>query len=421
VSVTRGAGAFTLTAHTTIVAPAGLDRVAWQLADYLAPATGWRLPVRRTAGGGPVIALRLDPSLALLGEEGYRLEVTPRRVTIRAAGAAGVFYGIQTLRQLFPPELLREAPVAGATWTAPAVTVEDRPRFAWRGAHLDAGRHFMPVSFVKKYLDVLALQKMNRFHWHLTEDQGWRLEILRYPRLTQIGSCSTVAFFQRVLDEVLDLFPGPWIHVGGDEAAKTQWDSSAAVQARIRELGVGDAHGLQSWFIRQMDHYLATRGRRLIGWDEILEGGLAPNATVMSWRGTAGGIAAARAGHDVVMTPTSHTYLDYYQTRDTAGHPLRIGGFLPLAVVYGYEPVPAELAPAEAARILGTQGQLWSEYLPTPRDVEWQAFPRLTALAEVAWSPRELRDFADFQRRLWSFLRRLDILDVLYYRDRARP
>jgi hexosaminidase len=510
VSVTASAGPFTITSATVVSAAPAARRLAQQLVDYLAPATGWRLRLTSGAGAGSrAIVLRLDGSLAALGPEGYRLEVTPRRLTIRAPHEAGLFYGIQTLRQLLPAAIFREAPVDSVAWTVPAVVIEDQPRFSWRGAHLDAGRHFMPLTFIKKYLDLLALQKMNRFHWHLTEDQGWRLEIRRYPRLTAVGSCrsgtligrplrdttqqryttvphcgfytqddvreivayaaarfitvvpeiempghaqaaiaaypelgvtgramepwrgwgvsenilmpsdSTVAFFQRVLEEVLELFPSPWIHIGGDEATKTQWDSSAAVQERLRELNLRDMHELQSWFIRQMDRFLAERGRRLIGWDEILEGGLAPNATVMSWRGMAGGIAAARAGHDVVMAPTSHTYLDYYQTRDTATEALRIGGYLPLETVYAFEPVPPELTAAEARHILGTQGQLWSEYLPSPRDVEWQAFPRLTALAEVGWTPRDLRDFSDFQRRLWYFQRRLDVLDVNYYRVRG--
>jgi len=508
VSLVRRAGVFRLTAATTIAASPALRGIAWQLADDLAPATGWHLAVRGTPGPHAIV-LRIDRSLRTLGAEGYRLDVTPRRVTIRAAGPAGVFYGVQTLRLLLPPDILRGAPVAGAVWTVPAVAVEDYPRFSWRGAHLDAGRHFMPVSFVKRFLDLMALHKLNRFHWHLTDDQGWRLQILRYPRLTEVGSCrsgtvigrptgdstrdryttvpecgfysqddvrevvayaaarfitvvpeiempghsqaavaaypelgvtgrqvsvwrswgvspyilsptdSTVAFYRNVLAEVMALFPGPWVHVGGDEAVKTQWDSSAAVQARMRAVGAATMDGLQSWFIGQMDAFLTAHGRRLIGWDEILAGGLAPNATVMSWRGTAGGIAAARAGHDVVMTPTSSTYFDYYQTRDTVTERLRIGGYLPLETVYAYEPVPDSLTPEEARHVLGTQGQLWSEYLDTPRDVEWQAFPRLTALAEVAWTPAALRDFADFQRRLAGFERRLDVLDVNYYRDRG--
>jgi hexosaminidase len=391
----------------------------------------------------------------------------------------------------------------------PAVHVEDAPRFAWRGAHLDAGRHFMPKEFVKKYVDLLARHKMNRFHWHLTEDQGWRLEIRKYPRLTQVGACreqtqvglhqsdparrvfngtrhcgfytqedvrevvayaaermvtvvpevempghsqaavfaypqlssspdtapnpgvlqvwgvspyiinptdANVAFMQDVLAEVLELFPSPWIHIGGDEAIKDQWKTNPAIQARITALGLKDEHELQSWFIRQMDGFLTQRGRRLIGWDEILEGGLAENATVMSWRGMAGGIAAAKAGHDVVMAPGTHTYLDHYQSQDRAREPLAIGGFTNLEKVYSFEPVPPELSPAEGKHVLGAQGQLWTEYIPTPKHLEYMAYPRLVALSEVVWSPAARRSWPDFQQRLPRHLARLDALDVNYRR-----
>ena len=508
-SVEPAAGRFTLDARTTIASDAPLATVARQLAAYLAPATGWALDVRAGGGAGGAsgsrIVLRRDASLAgRLGPEGYRLEVRPGVVTVRAAEPAGAFYAVQTIRQLLPPDVFREAPVPGVAWTMPAVTVEDRPRFGWRGSHLDAGRHFMPKEFVKKHLDLMALHKLNSFHWHLTEDQGWRLEIRKYPRLTEVGawrsetlvgghtddttkqvfdrtphggfytqadareivayaaarhitvvpeiempghaqaaiaaypwlgvtgdtievrktwavseyildpSDRSVAFMQDVLGEVLEIFPGPFVHVGGDEATKTQWKASPRVQARIRELGLKDEHELQSWFIRQMDAFLTQRGRRLVGWDEILEGGLAPNATVMSWRGTAGGLAAARAGHDVVMAPTSHTYLDYYPTRETAAEPLAIGGFLPLDTVYAFEPVPRELEPQHARHVLGAQAQLWSEYLKTPKHVEYHAWPRLAALSEVVWTPAERKDYADFVTRLRTHVRRLDALDVNY-------
>ena len=504
-SVTPADGRFTLTAGTGIWTDAATATLGRQLAGYLAPATGWALPVR--TGGTPAgsrIVLRRDASLARLGPEGYRLEVRPGRVTVRAPEAAGVFYALQTIRQLLPPEVFREAPVAGVRWTMPALTIEDQPRFRWRGAHLDVSRHFMPREFVKKYIDLLALHKLNTFHWHLTEDQGWRLEIRKYPRLTEVGawrretlvgrheadpakrvfdgqphggfytqddareivayaaarhvtvvpeiempghaqaaiaaypwlgvtgdsldvmgvwgvsehildpSDRTVAFMQDVLAEVLEIFPGRFIHVGGDEAVKTQWKASPRVQARIRELGLRDEHELQSWFIRQMDGFLTARGRRLVGWDEILEGGLAPNATVMSWRGTAGGLAAARAGHDVVMAPTSHTYFDYYQSRDQAAEPLAFGGFIPLDSVYAYEPVPAGLEPPFVRHVLGAQAQLWTEYIPTPKHAEYMAYPRLTALAEVLWTPVARKDYPDFLRRLDPHLRRLDALDVNY-------
>ncbi len=514
--MTPRAGHFRLTPLTIIWTDTASAPLAHQLARYLAPATGFTLRVRASrALPSRGIVLRRDSRLARLGPEGYRLDVGPSRVVARASRAAGVFYALQTMRQLLPPEIFRDAPVRpdnfslgrkGVAWNMPAVVIEDQPRFEWRGAHLDVGRHFMPVGFVKKYIDLLALHKMNTFHWHLTEDQGWRIEIRKYPNLTAVGARrnetivghpqrdpaqwtfdgephggyytqddvrevvayaqarfvnvvpeiempghavaaiaaypalgvtgapiavatrwgvfddilnaepSTVAFMQNVLSEVLTLFPGPFIHIGGDEAAKAKWQASPAIQARIQALGVGDERGLQSWFIRQMDAFLTAHGRRLIGWDEILEGGLAPNATVMSWRGAQGGIEAAHAGHDVVMAPDSYTYFDRYQSRDTSAEPIAIGGFLPLDTVYSYEPVPAELSPADARHILGAQGQVWTEYMKDPRKVEYMAFPRMCALAEVVWTPAALKDYGNFRERLVTHLRRLEALDVNFRR-----
>ena len=507
VTLTPAAGRFRLTSGTVIWTDAASVAIGRQLARYIEPATGFTFVVR-TSGTPPAnaIVLRRDASLRRLGPEGYALEVRPGRVTARASEAAGLFYAVQTIRQLLPPEIFREAPVEGVTWEIPALRIEDQPRFRWRGGHLDVGRHFMPKEFVKKYIDVLALHKMNIFHWHLTEDQGWRLEIRKYPRLTEVGAWrretivgrqraypdsthwrfdsephggfytqedareivayakarfvtvvpeiempghavaaiaaypelgvtgeplavatrwgifsdilnaepGTVRFMQHVLSEVMEIFPGTYIHIGGDEAEKTKWRASPRIQERIRELGLKDEHELQSWFIRQMDAFLSSHGRRLVGWDEILEGGLAPNATVMSWRGTKGGIEAARAGHDVVMAPTTHTYFDYYQSLDTLAEPIAIGGFLPLDTVYAFDPMPAELEPEHAAHILGGQGQLWTEYMKTPKKVEYMAFPRLTALAEALWTPKERKDFADFRARLTAHLRRLEALDVSF-------
>jgi hexosaminidase len=505
VSVKPGAGAFTVTAKTVIWTDRATAELGRRLAGYLEPAVGFTLPVRTGAANtGNRIVLVRDPRLTRLGPEGYTLEVAPGRVVVRAPELAGVFYGIQTIRQLLPPQIFREARVDGASWTMPAVRVEDMPRFQWRGLHLDVGRHFMPKEFVKKYIDLLALHKMNTFHWHLTEDQGWRIEIRKYPKLTEVGAWrketivgrqandpaewrfdgtkhggyytqddvreivayakdrfvnvvpeiempghavaaiaaypergidlapaevathwgvfdnilnpddSTIRFMQDVLTEVMELFPSRFIHVGGDEADKTRWKASPRVQARIKELGLKNEDELQSWFIHQIDAFLTAKGRRLVGWDEILEGGLAPGATVMSWRGVKGGLAAARDGHDVVMTPTSHTYFDYYQTRDQQGEQLAIGGFLPLETVYAYEPVPAELEPQFVKHILGAQGQLWTEYLKTPKHVEYMAFPRACALAEVVWTPAAARNFADFSVRLTTHLQRLGIVDVNY-------
>ena len=497
VDVAYGSGAFVLTARTVISTDAAMRNVGYALADYVAPATGYRIPVGAPAG---VISIRTDTSLARLGDEGYRLVVTPAGVRIRAAKPAGAFYAVQTLRQLLPNQIFRQARVPGVIWSIPAVTIEDSPRFAWRGAHLDVSRHFMPKEFVKKYIDLLALHKLNRFHWHLTDDQGWRIEILKYPRLTQVGAWRTqtivgqpdrsdttkfvfdgrphggfytqddvreivayaqarfvtvvpeiempghsqaaiaaypelgntgvaipvwtrwgvsqnilkpegptILFYQDVLTEVMGLFPSRWIHIGGDEADKAQWIA-------LRGLSLEEAQAKQSWFIHQMDAFLTSHGRTLVGWDEILEGGLSPNAVVMSWRGIDGGVAAAQADHDVVMTPGSHTYFDHYETLDTAHEPLAIGGYLPLDTVYSYDPVPAALTAAQARHVLGAQGQIWTEYVPDPKQAEYMVFPRLCALAEVVWTPPDRKNFADFTARLGTHLGRLAILDVNYRR-----
>jgi len=385
-------------------------------------------------------------------------------------------------------------------WKVPCLNIRDYPRFKWRGAMLDVCRYFMPKEFVKKFIDLLALHKMNVLQLHLTEDQGWRIEIKKYPKLTRIGAWrketlsghyrdqphqydnkphggfytqedirelvayakdrfvtlvpeiempghaqaaiasypelgnleqklpvrtiwgvnknifnaeeKTILFLQDVLTEVLDLFPGEFIHIGGDEATKTQWEESKKAQARIKELGLKDTHELQSYFIGRMDKFLTQKGRRLVGWDEILEGGLAKGATVMSWRGDKGGVIAAKAGHDVVMAPTHSTYLDYYQSK-SKGEPLAIGGYLPLEKVYQFEPIPKELTKEEAKHILGAQGQIWTEYIPDPKQAEYMAFPRLCALSEVVWSPKN-KNYPGFILRLKNHLLRLHALDVNY-------
>jgi hexosaminidase len=360
----------------------------------------------------------------------------------------------------------------------------------------------MPVEFVKKYIDLLAIHKMNRFHWHLTEDQGWRIEIMKYPKLAEISawrdeslighasekprqfdgkphggfytqdeirevvayaaeryitvvpeiempghsqaalaaypelSCTggpfkvqtmwgihedvycagnekTFEFLENVLAEVLELFPGEYIHVGGDECPKDRWEKCPKCQSRIKSEGLEDENELQSYFIKRMEKFLNAHDRRLIGWDEILEGGLAPNATVMSWRGEEGGIKAAKAGHDVVMAPTSHTYFDYYQA-DPENEPLAIGGMLPIETVYSYDPVPAELNEEQITHILGVQAQVWTEYIPTPEKAEYMAYPRACALAEIAWTPADQKDYERFSRSLARHLKRLDMLDVNY-------
>jgi hexosaminidase len=507
--VVRHDGQFLLGPGTRIGAPLALRAVAERFRDDLRAGTGLPLGIGATGA----ISLAIDPKLRKLrslGDEGYRLTVTPHQVKVRAATPAGVFYGLQTLRQLLPAAVFRRAAGAGP-FAAPAVEIEDRPRFSWRGSHVDVGRHFMPKETILKHLDLMALHKLNVFHWHLTEDQGWRLEIRKYPKLTSVGGWRkdsalrpppedvdgdkfkgwqfegrphggfytqddvrevvryaadrfitvvpeiempgharaalaaypelgntgkpvevattwgvfkevygvddrTLEFIEDVLSEVLELFPSKFIHVGGDECPKTEWKQSPAAQARMKALGLKSEDELQSWFIKRIDGWLTAHGRRLIGWNEILQGGLAPGAAVMSWQGEEGGIAAARAGHDVVMAPEEFVYLDHYQAKGPQ-EPVAIpGGVVSLEKVYGYDPVPAALSGAESAHVLGAQAQLWTEYIPDGRHLEYMAWPRLCALAEAVWSPRPARDFAGFQQRLASHLERLKVLDVNFRR-----
>jgi hexosaminidase len=507
-----GSGEVRLTAHSQLYAETGVEGVGHWLRTVLWQATG--LPLREgrelddTDGDG--IGLRLDPEL---GPEEYRLVSDPSGVLIEGGSAAGVFWGAQTLRQLLGPDAYRKAPLGrDRDWVVPHITVEDGPRFRWRGLMLDVARHFMPKEGVLRYLDLMAAHKLNVFHFHLTDDQGWRVEIKRFPKLTEVGSWrartkfghrasplweekphggfytqddireivayaaerhitvvpeidvpghsqaaiaaypelgntdvidttslsvwdnwgishnvlaptdNTLRFYEGVFEEVLGLFPGEFVHIGGDECAKEQWRESPTAQARVEELGVGDEDGLQSWFVRHFDTWLTDRGRRLIGWDEILEGGLAPGAAVSSWRGYAGGVTAARAGHDVVMCPEQQVYLDHRQ-HGGADEPFPIGYVRTLEDVFRFEPVPPELGPEEARHVLGTQANLWTEVMEDTGRVDYQAFPRLAAFAEVAWSalpaPAE-RDYADFERRMATHYGRLDALGV-GYRPPAGP
>jgi len=449
------------------------------------------------------INLVLDNKLEM-NKEGYILDINEKKIVITASTAPGLFYGIQTLRQLLPPYV--EDPVYKRSYpiAVPACKVEDQPRFVYRGMHLDVGRHMFPVEYIKRYIDMLALHKMNTFHWHLTEDQGWRIEIKKYPLLTEIGSvrketlighggrppfefdgveyggyysqdevrdiveyarqrfvtiipeiempghsqaalsaypefsctggphevvtrwgvfdevyCAgkdeTFEFLQDVLTEVIDLFPGTYVHIGGDECPKVRWIDCPDCQARIKAEGLADEHELQSYFIKRIEKFLLSKDRRLIGWDEILEGGLAPEATVMSWRGIDGGIAAARQGHDVIMTPNAQMYLDHYQC-EPEGEPLAIGGYTPLEEVYGYEPVPEELTVEEQKYILGVQGNLWSEYLKTPEYMEYMAYPRFFAVGEIGWTAAEQKDFDDFVRRIKLEWPRYDMAGINYFK-----
>ncbi len=437
---------------------------------------------------------------SLTNDEAYTLEVTSSAITIKAKTAKGAFYGVQSLRQLLPISfengsyLENKVPVQN-------ISIKDSPRFRYRGMHLDVGRHFFSVDFIKKYIDLLSMLKMNTFHWHLTEDQGWRIEIKKYPKLNEVAAyrketlighysdqphqfdgkryggyytqeqvkdivayaterqvtvipeiempghsqaalsayphlgctgkpievatkwgvfediyCTketTFKFLEDVLDEVMALFPGKYIHIGGDEAPKTRWKTCKNCQQVIKREGLKDEHELQSYFISRMEKYINSKGKQIIGWDEILEGGLAPNATVMSWRGTQGAVTAAKQHHDVILTPGSHCYFDHYQSTKE-DEPVAIGGFLPLQKVYSFNPIPKELTQEEAKYVLGAQGNVWTEYMKTSEHVEYMAFPRMVALSEVVWSSPNNKNFENFRERLEIYQKRLDVRKVNY-------
>ncbi|HPR33372.1 MAG TPA: beta-N-acetylhexosaminidase [Prolixibacteraceae bacterium] len=472
-------GFYRLNEKTRINFDDGLENEAALLSGYLARYTGFTIEYGTEKNQQNAIRLELNP--AIESPEGYTLKVDGKQMVISGQSPAGVFYGIQTLMQLIP---LTE----GKTRRIPAVVIADEPRFPYRGMHLDVCRHFFEVDFIKKMLDAMAAHKLNRFHWHLTEDQGWRIEINKYPELTEVGAwrgstlighasekpekfdsvhyggyytqeqikevveyaesrhitvipeiempghaqaalatypwlgcfnqkvevwnkwgvsenvyCagkeSTFEFLENVLSEVADLFPGEYIHIGGDECPKEHWKKCPHCQARMKKEGLADEHELQSYFVQRIEKFLNAKGKKIIGWDEILEGGLAPNATVMSWRGEEGGIAAARQQHDVIMTPYEFCYFDYYQG-DPATEPLAIGGMNTLEKVYGFEPVPAVLNDQESKYILGAQANLWTEYIPTPEHAEYMIFPRLCALSEVCWTVPGNKDFETFSLRL---------------------
>lgn len=477
---------FVLKSGVKILYPEGNEKMhnnAEFLADYLKASTGKDFAIEAGTKGQNAIVL----SLGLESEnlEAYQLKVASEGITITAPTEAGVFYGIQSLRKSLP--IVIEGDI-----TLPAVEINDYPRFSYRGAHFDVGRHFFTVDEVKTYIDMMTLHNMNRLHWHLTEDQGWRLEIKKYPKLTEIGSkrsetvigrntgeydgkpyggfytqeqikdivayaadryitvipeidlpghmqaalaaypelgctggpyevwkqwgvsdnvlCAgndkTLQFVDDVLTEVMELFPSEYIHVGGDECPKTQWEKCPKCQARIKALGLhSDAshskeERLQSFVINHAEKFLNDHGRQIIGWDEILEGGLAPNATVMSWRGEAGGIEAAKQKHDVIMTPNTYLYFDYYQTKDVENEPLGIGGYVPIEKVYGYEPTPSSLTPEEQKHIIGVQANLWTEYIPTFSHAQYMVLPRWAALSEVQWTMSDKKDFGNFLSRL---------------------
>jgi hexosaminidase len=485
-----GASGFVLDAGTTVDAGPGLGPVAAWLRATLWPATGITLPA-----GDSGITLRTDPGLP---PEGYDLSVTPSGVRVAGADAAGVFYGAQTLRQLLPPDTLRRAPVSDGPWWLPEVRITDAPRFGWRGVLLDVARHFMPVADVLRFVDLIAFHKLNVLHLHLTDDQGWRLQVPGWPRLTDVGagrpesmlgsfghgrydgrphggcysaddlreivayaaarhvtvvpeidlpghmeaaiaaypslgnggpkpsvrtawgistrvlnvSDGALDFCRAVLDEVCAIFPSRLIGIGGDECPKDEWRSSADAQARMRTEGLADEQALQAWFIVRMAEHLAGHGRRVYGWDEILEGGAPAGAVIAGWRGVGPAIVAARAGHDVVSCPDMSVYLDYRQS-DLPDEPTPVGTVLTLADVYAFEPVPAALTGADADRIIGAQANVWTEHMESARRVDYMAFPRLCAFAETVWSSAD-RDFTYFSERLVRHLARLDALGVNY-------
>ncbi|MDQ6757888.1 MAG: family 20 glycosylhydrolase [Bacteroidota bacterium] len=505
-------GTFLLDKSTPILSYVN-DGNANMLNSYLEKLYGFSLPIKKTIEKNEkyiFFSQMHDESAS--PNEGYSLIITKNKIEIASKTRNGAIYGIQTLLQLLPTNYKLQT--TNYKLSLPQLSITDYPRFPYRGMHLDVGRHFFPASFIKKYIDYLAYHKFNTFHWHLTEDQGWRIEIKKYPRLTSVGgyrngtiigrfpgkgndgikyggfytqeeikdivkyaaeryitiipeiempghssaaiaaypelSCFpnestkpakgtvwsgstegkqvqqawgvfedvycpsefTFHFLEDVLDEVMQLFPSKYIHIGGDECPKTNWKRSEFCQQLIKEKGLKDEHGLQSYFIQRIEKYLNSKGRNIIGWDEILEGGLAPNATVMSWRGEEGGIAAAKQKHNVIMTPQSYCYFDHAQTKNEDS--VTIGGFLPVEKVYNYEPLPKELYADQSKYILGAQGNVWTEYIANPTKVEYMIFPRMSALSEVLWSPKQSHDWKDFERRIPAMYKKYEMWNANY-------
>lgn len=503
-------GQFQFTARTRILAGDELKNEARLLAERLRIATGFPVKIRSAsseAGPGDIL-LTTNGADDSLGAEGYELSVTTNAVAIKAPTAAGVFYGTQSFLQLLPPEIFSTNRVAGVEWKIPCAQIRDQPRFVWRGFMLDVSRHFFTAPEVKRVLDLMALYKLNTFHWHLTDDQGWRIQIKKYPKLTETGawrkavgfglasnsttaygpdgryggfytqqqvrdvvayaaarhitivpeiempghsmaaltaypqfsctggpfntdqdggvytgiydvsSAATYAFLGNILSEVAGLFPGEFIHIGGDEVPKATWHNSPSCQALMKAEGLKNEKELQAYFTRRIEGIVNADGKRIIGWSEIREGGLTPSAALMDWIG--GGAESAASGHDVVMTPTKYCYFDHYQSTNHADEPKAIGGYLPLARVYQFDPMPENLAAEFRPHVLGGQANLWTEYIPNLRQVEYMMFPRLGALSEVDWSPREIRDWDDFKARTTVNEKRLEAMGV-NYRPLSKP
>ena len=497
-SVVEMDGTFTITKDTRICLDDMSEemlRVAGFLNERLRQAAGFELEVVSEPGKDNFIAFRNTEGVP----ESYTMNAGPDSFVVGYADGAGAFYAIQTLLQLLPVEIFSQEPQKGIEWTIPCCSISDAPRFKYRGMHLDVCLHYFDLEFLKRYIDIMAAHKVNRFHWHLTEDQGWRLEIKKYPLLTEKGqwrketvigslgsgiydgiphggyytqeqvkelvkyaadryvtiipeielpghalaaiacypelSCgledhyetatrwgifkqvycpkeSTFAFLEDVFDEVFELFPSELVHIGGDECPKASWKACSDCQALIKKLGLKDEYELQSYFVTRMEKYINSKGRQIIGWDEILQGGLAPNAKVMSWLGEEGGIKAAQQHHEVVMSPHQKYYLDYWQA-DPYSEPLAMSGPTTLRTMYEYEPVPEVLTKEESKYIIGVEGCVWTEYMPTPERVEYMAWPRMCAIAETGWTHSE-KDWDGFTRRLEKHFGRLDGMGVDY-------
>jgi hexosaminidase len=518
-SVTKKEGSFSISAKTTLqIKNAGQQKAANFLNKYLQQFYGFQLKV--TVGNGAKNAISLVNTNSNAPKGTYTLESSSNGVVINGANEEGVFYGVQSLIQLLPIQ-------KSSALSIPAVSIQDQPRFVYRGMHLDEGRHFFGMDFVKKYIDFIAMYKLNTFHWHLTEDQGWRIEIKKYPKLTTVGgfrnaniigrypgkgsnntryggfytqaqikeivkyaadrfvtiipeiempghasaaiaaypelSCfpnestpaiptmhsaatlealkkpgtkivqetwgvfddvftpteNTFTFLQNVLDEVMALFPSTYIHIGGDECPKESWKRSEFCQKLIKEKGLKDEHGLQSYFIGRIEKYLNSKGRQIIGWDEILEGGLAPNATVMSWRGEKGGIEAAKEKHNVIMTPGGWMYFDHQQNKKEDS--VTIGGYTTIQKVYSYEPLPKEMDPADYKYVLGAQANVWTEYMNNTAKAEYMVFPRISALSEVLWTNKENKSWPSFEKKLLHEFKRYDNFKINYSKAYFNP
>lgn len=505
-SMDEAPGQFKISGQVSVVPSdnEAILKIARNFVDQIAKTSGKTMKLVTPGEQAPeknVVSFKYDEKLAA---EAYRLTVTPEAILIDYSTPIGAFYAVQSICQLLPPAVYGSQLAKNVSWKVPCVSIDDAPRFPYRGLHLDVSRHFMPMEFIKQYIDALAMHKMNTFHWHLTDDQGWRIEIKKYPKLTELGSkrketvighnsgkydgkpyggfytqeqakeivdyaaerfitvipeidlpghmqaaltgypelgctggpyevwtqwgvsdhvlCAgndnTLQFINDVFDELIQIFPSKYIHVGGDECPKTKWQECPKCQARVKTLGLkGDGkhsteEQLQSFVIGSAEKFLNEHGRQIIGWDEILEGGLAPNATVMSWRGEAGGIAAAKQKHNVIMTPNGYCYLDHYQAGVAIEEDMCFGGFLPMSKIYGYNPMPAELTPEEQQYILGVQGNLWTEYMKTPERVQYQAFPRAMAIAEIDWTPLDRKDYDSFRRRLVTDYERMKAIGI---------